>query len=133
MQKTLFSLLCLLTLTASTCKKEGDDCHLEITILNQSNHSIIAAHKYIDIYHKCILSGNVILPNESYEESSKGCLENEMSSEHPYELYLIDPSHYNQPSGFYNCDSIEYYNEVLKHYVFTIEDLKNEGFSITYP
>lgn len=133
MKTTYLSLLCLIILSASKCKKAGDDCHYKITIANHSNDSIIAALRFTNTEGKCILSGPVILPGGNYQHAKNGCWENELGNSKTYELYIVDPAHYNPSKLFYSCDSIEHYNTVLKHFVLTLDDLKNTDFMINYP
>ncbi len=133
MKQILIFILLSLILSASKCKKEEDDCHYEITIMNNSNQDIIAALKFTNPDNKCILSGHVILPNENYKHSIKNCWEIRLSNSTPYDLYIVDTIHYNSPNVFYSCDSIEHYNMVLKHYVLTLDDLRSINFTITYP
>ena len=134
MKATLVSTLCFLLLTASQCHKEGNDCHYSIKITNGSSAKIIYSTKGTlgTDPSKCLLSKNAELePNESYEESLRICWEDELKYRN-FEFYIIDPANFNQ-EGFYDCDSIEYYNTVLSHYVLTLEDVKNNNFTITYP
>lgn len=132
MKTALLFILCFLVLSASTCKKEREDCHYEITIKNNANQDVIAAHKFF-ANTKCILDGHVISPNGNYKESAKICWENKISNSTPYDLYIVDPVKYNIPNIFYSCDSIEIKNAVLKHYVITLDDLKQSNFIVTYP
>jgi len=83
--------------------------------------------------NKCILSGSVINPGEYYEDVRRVCFESEISTTKPYDLYIVDPSNYNDPYIFYSCDSIEIKNTVLKHYILTLDDLKQSNFTISYP
>lgn len=132
--KTLcISTLAVLVLTASQCKKEGKDCHYEITIRNTSNHGILAGYRFTNPDNKCILDGLLIPSNKDYKQSERICWERVVSNSKPYDLYIIDPSNYNLPNVFYSCDSIGHKNTILKHYTLTLEDLKSMDFTITYP
>jgi hypothetical protein len=132
--KTIFKVmfLCWVITTALTCKKNAD-CHKKIIIKNNSNQSIIPSFKFINPDNKCILSGSTINSGEIFEDERKECWEIKISSSNYYELYIVDPSNYNSPNEFYSCDSIELRNTILKHYVLSLEDLKNNNFIITYP
>ena len=129
----ILSILCLLVLSATTCKKEGADCHKTITIINNSNQDVIPAFKFTDPNNKCILSGSAIKPGESYKDDRKECWENKISATNPYDVYIVDPVQYNPPNVFYSCDAIEIKNKALKHYVLTLDDLKKTDFTVTYP
>lgn len=133
MKITLLLTLGFLVLAASKCKNKGDDCHYEITIKNNANQDVIVAYKFTNLEAKCILDGHVIPPNGYYKESAKICWENKISKSTPYDLYIIDTANYNSSNIFYSCDSIEYKNTILKHYVLTLEDLKKTNFTVTYP
>ena len=47
------------------------------------------------------------------------------------EILVIDPGNYT-PDIYYNCDSIEIKNKILKRFVLSLEDLKNSDFVVTY-
>jgi len=81
----------------------------------------------------CILDVSIIRPNEIYELRNNNCWENELANGQPEEIYIVDPIHHNTPQIFYDCDSIEIKNKILKHYSVTLEDLKKSDFTITYP
>jgi hypothetical protein len=48
------------------------------------------------------------------------------------DIYIIDSDEYNEPSVFYDCDSIAIKNRILKQYTLTLDDLKQSNFTITY-
>ena len=75
----IVTILCFVILSASTCKKEGSDCHRTITIINNSNQNIISAFKFTDPNNKCILSGSVINSGENYKDERNECWENKIS------------------------------------------------------
>ena len=133
--KSIFtSLLCLLILSASTCKKEGEDCHYYIQIKNNSANQIIAAIPVLNADSKCRLDGKSVNKGEQYDfRPFNFCIENSMTNNDTLEIYIVDPGHYNDPGVYYCCDSIEYYNTVLNKYVLTLEDLKRNNFTISYP
>lgn len=129
----IITILCLVVISFSTCKNEGIDCHRTVTIYNNSNQRIIHAFKFTDPNKKCQLSGLVLDSGEYYEDVRRVCFESEISTTKPYDLYIVDPSNYNDPYIFYSCDSIEIKNTVLKHYILTLDDLKQSNFTISYP
>jgi|SRR5690606_5864491 len=132
MKTSLIAIFCFIILSGAQCKKEGNDCHYEITIRNNTGKNVIGAHKFF-ANNKCVLDGQVISSNGNYKESSRICWERKISDITPYELFIIDISNYNNPNVFYSCDSIEYYNTILAHYILNLEDLKSTNFTITYP
>jgi hypothetical protein len=129
----LFLLLLVATLSmANTCHREGPDCHHGIVIKNGSSDSIIIAPKFYNLTH-CGLDGEVLLPNSKLDwDGFRTCWENRLSNGKSEEIYFIDPRHFYQGDGFYDCDSIEIKSRVLKHHVFTLEDLKKNHFTIPY-
>lgn len=128
-------ILCLgLILSATTCRKEGDDCHRQINIINNSNSDIISAIPILKSDAKCRLDGSIVSPENSHHHyGSRDCIEDELANGTTRQIYIVDPSKYNAPSVYYNCDSIEEYNNVLKHYILTLDDLRKSDFTITYP
>ncbi len=118
--------------SSSKCKKEGENCHRKITIINNSTNSIIRAFKYYSD-NKCQLNGSVIASGDLYEDKRNGCFEGIVTDTQLYDLYIVDPNNYNAPLEFYDCDSIEIKNTVLKHYVLTLDELKAMNFTISYP
>lgn len=137
--KFKLSLLLLLTVfsLANTCHREGPDCHHRVVIENASSDSIIFALKFYNLTHnnitQCGLDGEILLSNSKLDwQDHRACWENRLSSGKSEEIYFIDPQQFYQGGGFYDCDSIEIKNKVLKHYVFTLEDLKRNNFIIIY-
>ncbi len=120
-------------LFSSTCKKQ--ECHYDISINNNSNTSVIYAKKAIlDNTSKCLLGGYVLKANEKYiEHSPRDCWEDRLSNVSPLEIFIVDTAKFNSPNVFYDCDSIEIKNNILKHYVLTLDDLKQSNFIVTYP
>jgi hypothetical protein len=136
MKTKVFLILLILPLFSSKCKKEGDDCHYTITIKNEGIIKVIySTVLYYEDRTKCLLTRNSELnPTESYEEHLRMCWENELKYRN-FEFYIVDPSNFNE-GGFYDCDSIEHKNSILRHYIITESDLANlkaNNFTITYP
>lgn len=127
-------ILSLLILSSSKCEKEGEDCHYDIVIKNNSNTDIIFAYKFITIESKCKLDGREIKTSQKIIEDSRTCWENKLSQGKLYESFILDPNNFNtSEDGFYDCDSIPYKNTILKHIVLTLDELKANNFTITYP
>ena len=127
---SFFSLLFL----ASTCQKEGEDCHRRIKIINNSTDSIIIAFKgYYGSSGLCNLAGSILKTNDTYELTRNVCWESILANGQSEEIYIVDPNNFNEPGAFYDCDSIEIKNTVLKLYVLSLEDLKKNKFTVTYP
>jgi hypothetical protein len=132
----LLQLLTILSL-ANTCHREGPDCHHGIVIENASSDSVIFALKFYNLTHQnvthCGLDGEVLQPNSKLDWGGfRTCWENRLSNGKSEEIYFIDPHHFYQGGGFYDCDSIDIKNKVLKHYIFTLDDLKRGNFTIIF-
>ncbi len=128
----LISIICLM-LISSTCKKE-EDCHSYIDFTNQSEKDIIFGLRATDFKGNCRLDGNKVMKNETFDfRPYNSCIEDNLNSNTPLDIYIVDSDKYNEPSVFYDCDSIEIKNKILKHYKLTLEDLKKLDFTIIYP
>ncbi len=132
MKFSSIAILFLFTLSAADCYKLGPNCHDSITILNNTNDTIIFA---LNFYYGdlCQIGGPVIEPDGSFSFNISSCWENELIDGREQEFYIVDPNNYNASGVFYYCDSIEIKNTVLKHYVLTLADLQNNDFKINYP
>lgn len=127
--RTILIIITAVVLLSSKCKRVEYD----LLFVNNSGDSIIMAYKW-HYDEQCNLQGITLKSGETHTEGSgKYGWENRLYGGRTHEIYVIDPSHYNTPTIYYNCDSIELKNKVLKHYVLTIEDLKMNNFIITYP
>jgi hypothetical protein len=135
MKKIIILLFVSLFFIASTCKKEGENCHYDIQIINNSANQIISAIPIQNAVIKCKLDGKKIEVNDTYNYYPFiGCIENSLQgNSSTLEIYIVDPNHFNEPGVFYDCDSIEIKNTILKHYVLYLEDLKENNFTVTYP
>lgn len=125
----MISLLCI----SNACKEQGEDCHLKITIINKSNQDIMYGWKIKNTSNKCNLSVSIIKQEGVYELNRNDCWESILANGQPEEIYIVDINHYNTPGIFYDCDSIEIKNTILKHYLLTLDDLKKNNFTVTYP
>ncbi|MDR6807495.1 hypothetical protein J2Y45_004695 [Dyadobacter sp. BE34] len=133
MKSKLFSLLLVTLSTASTCHREGPDCHHNIIFKNDSKGTIIYALPFTDL-SGCILENRFKAePGEEFAlDLPRYCWEQELAKGKTAELYVIDPAKFNAGFHFYDCDSIQIKNKVLKHYELTLDDLKRNNFTITY-
>lgn len=132
MTRILFFLTVLFLLSSSRCRKE-EECHKTITIRNGSSDTIIIAL----IAHEdslCCLTGSETVPGDSLIlPQLRGCWEDELSGGRTQEIFIVDSRKYNQPLEFYDCDSIEIKNEILKHYILSLTDLQQVNFFINFP
>jgi hypothetical protein len=131
--KKVIIILFSLILTLITCKEEGEDCHLKFTVVNKSMIDIMYGWNIKNTSNECNISVTVIKPNEAIEIRMNDCWESILANGLTEEFYIIDPSHYNTPGVFYDCDSLQIKNTILKHYILTLDNLRTNNFEITYP
>lgn len=132
MKQTMLMLACLM-LMASTCRKD-EECHSNIKFENQSEQEVIFALLFTDIEGKCVLSGEKVMRNDICNfRPYNSCIENNLSNDNPLDIYIIDIDKYNNPVLFYDCDSVPIKNRILKQYSLTLDDLKQNDFTLTYP
>ncbi len=130
---SLSLLLAFFATTAMKCQKDGPNCHHDIIIRNASSSTVIfALEGYKDsLCHlakrKELHAGEQAVLNLRY------CWEEELTNGRTQEIYIVDTSQFNDPNIFYSCDSIEIKNKVLRHYELTLDDLKKNNFTVTYP
>ncbi len=120
-------------LISSTCER-NEDCHSYVNFINHSEKNVIFALRFINIEGNCILNGEQVMKKESYDfRPYNSCIEDNLDSNTPLDIYIVDSDKYNEPGVFYDCDSIPIKNIILKQYSLTLEDLENSDFSLTYP
>ncbi|MEK9609848.1 MAG: hypothetical protein VW058_09325 [Flavobacteriaceae bacterium] len=137
MKKLLF--IIVLFLLTNCYKKEGPNCHYSIYLNNNSNSIISTGIKLISgnsiESRTCNIAENIIYPNGIYELPGPlyTCWEDEMKVAGDFEIFVVDPKKTDDNYGFYNCDSIYSYNKILRHYLFTLEEMQARDFMINYP
>jgi len=133
MKKLLFLLFCFVVLSASDCnKKESGDCHKSIIIKNNSSDTIIVA-LLATSNNLCSLTGTKTAPNNEFIlPLLRNCWEDELSNGKSQNIYIVDPNKFNTPQVFYDCDSIQFKNKILKYFFLTIDSLRSHNFIITY-
>jgi hypothetical protein len=131
MKRLLFVIMSIVIM-AGNCEKAGPDCHFYITIINNSNQDVIEALIWKNTSGKCNLSGSIINSLGKYEFRLNDCWEDELASGRSQEIYIVDPTHFNAATVFYDCDSLELKNTILKHYSLTLDDLKSTDFTVTF-
>jgi hypothetical protein len=133
MKSISFLLLVFLGFVASTCHREGPDCHHNILFKNASKDTVIYALEFTDLTG-CLLENHFnAKPGEQFNlDLPRYCWEQELAKGKIAEIYVVDPSKFNKGNSFYDCDSIVTKNNVLKHYKLNLDDLKKSNFIITY-
>lgn len=115
---------------------EGEYCHKDLFILNESSDTIIIGQKAINGANgECFLGKAAVLnPGEHYTDHySIDCVEGIVRNGAEY--YVVNPNHFNE-QRFYDCDSLFVKNDVLKHFQLSGKDLdylKANDFTLTYP
>lgn len=128
----LFSIICLM-LISSSCEK-NEDRHSYINFTNQSEKDVIFGLRFTDTERNCCLNGPKVMKNKTYDfRPYNSYIEDNLNSNTPLDIYIIDSDKYNNPGVFYDCDSIAIKNRILKQYTLTLDDLKQSNFTITYP
>lgn len=137
MKKILFVLILF---TVTNCyKKEGPDCHYSVYLNNNSAKTINVGIKWKSNTmlgsETCAIGQNVILPDGVFELPGPlyTCWEDEIEVSGDFEIFVVDPEKTDDEYGFYSCDSIYVYNKILRHYLFTLEEMKARDFVINYP
>ena len=132
MRHMLFSIICLI-LVFTSCKKD-EDRHSYIYFINQSEKDIIFGLRFTNFEGNCRLDGIKVMKNDAYDfRPYNFYIEDNLNSNMPLEIYIIDSDKYNEPYVFYDCDSIGIKNGILKQYSLTLDDLCKSNFTITYP
>jgi hypothetical protein len=134
MKQVFFSLIAFF-FCALKCYKEGDDCHIRYSIQNKSSQSVIYAMKIgsagTDL---CKLDGSlgILGVGETKTKQLSYCMEGEFSGGRTYDIWIVDPAFFNPPLVYYQCDSIEMRNKVLKKFELTLQDMKDANWTIVY-
>lgn len=126
----------LIVLSASGCVKK--DCVWDLTIQNNSVDTVIYSRRMtlgIDPSQCKLVIREILTPGQSVEESiTNTCWEDELRFR-DFEFYIVHKDSINE-GGFYDCDSIYFYNDIIKYYVFEesdIDSLKSVDWTIRYP
>ncbi|MCX6244305.1 MAG: hypothetical protein NTU98_06315 [Bacteroidetes bacterium] len=134
MKYSVFAYLIVLLIPFESCRKT--ECHRIINIINSTSDTVILAQKgYENVSGTtlCKLDGSEFYPGETWELKRRDCWEDILAGGKTWEIFIVDPKHFNPPFIVYDCDSIEIKNTVLKHYLITLDDIKKQNFTISYP
>ena len=129
----LVFLLSVILLTASTCKKEGDDCHYNINVTNSSPNNVYYAIPGFSADGTCRLNGSILNSNQTWEyRPFNSCVEDNLNTDDKIVIYIVDSHGFNSPEEYYSCDSILVKNDILATYDLNLSELKNINFTIDY-
>jgi len=124
-----------LTMTASRCGEDTEQCHKNIRIVNNSDKTLImyTSFAYPDstLNPKNNTQRPVIKPHADYLDYW-GCVEGALNNrnEHGVLIYFfID----NDVVENYPLDTISKYRMYLRQYNLTIEGLQKDNWTVTYP
>lgn len=139
MKKSLIILI-LFILLLGCYIKEGPNCHYKVLLKNNSNTEVSVGIRWLSGSitlgtRTCSIAENIILPGGIYELPGPlyTCWEDEIRLSGDFEIFVVDPEKTDEKYGFYSCDSIYAYNKILRHYLFTLEEMKARDFIINYP
>lgn len=112
-------------------------CTKELLINNASQDTLIHAMRFIETSTgKCFLSGDKIYPGQQKKvtfRSAKQCWEQEWARGDSPIIYFVNPLFINDPGVFYDCDSLEIKNQILKISRPSLQEMVDNNFTITYP
>lgn len=123
-----FFLLVVTTVTYSCCKEE---IHYNLVIKNMSNKAISISwgDYYPDTTLRCPLGYINLSENQECKLSRRNGWENDFKYYSYLQIFVMD-SEICQTTP---CDTIKKYNEILKRYQLTLDDIKQVGWVISYP
>lgn len=123
-------------------KKEGPRCHYTLSVTNNSDDSIyVATNSFVldSGDSTCLLYATNKLPPKQtlFDEELYDCWEDRLTHVGPMVYYIVHKDSLNTNdrthSRFYACDSIYYYNKVLKTILVTKETAQQNKFHFYYP
>lgn len=132
MRKIIYFLFILTTLTACW---NNHDCHHSLQIKNNSMDTVFYTMKAYEGnagMEFCYLAGEKLAPSESRIEKLSTCWEEVLSGTSTFDFYIVSKDCINDYE-FYDCDSIEQKNQILKAYSLTLEEIQDMNWAITYP
>jgi hypothetical protein len=125
----------LILFLSSTCD-DNQPCNRTIWIENNSQDTVVYAKKAYEggtELAQCYLAGVTLMPNEGTTETLKICWEEALSGNSTFEFYIVSKEGLNEDNIFYDCDSVNEKNEVLKYYNLSLEQVQGSNWTITYP
>lgn len=132
--KSLVFIVVGVLLVAADCRRSNDDCHKKIIFHNQSNQSVHFCFRVINSQYpnECGLKSEsgVVVAGSEWNDTRLGCWEEYLESA-PYEGYVVDAEQFSP--DIVNCDSLEFYYDILAHYYISLPEMRAKQFTITYP
>ena len=137
MKNKILTLLILILIFISCGRRFP--CRDSIQIINNSNQDVLVASGIIgtasDGTRKCQLRRvNDLYSNKNINYFIVDCIQKGFGGD--IEIYIVSPQKINDTTlgKLYGCDSIGYYNEILKKYTFkNPDDFRNADYKIVYP
>lgn len=123
-------LLIVIILSSAQCNREGENCHYEIEIRNESQDTVMfGGRKYVTEAGCGFDFITWIPPTSSFYFPNRHCWESEITSVN-FRYVLFSPNVYSAGNTF-PCDSSDHY--ALIQYNLTLEEVQAMNFKITYP
>ena len=108
-------------------------CQREFTMRNSTSDMVIMAALVKNGEDNCMLTFlHEIQPNDQVTHEYRTCLQDKFSNK-PLEFYIVDPNKFNILNEFYDCESIDNRNTILKKYSLSTDELKSMNWTIPYP
>lgn len=133
--KLIITLFTFVLITSSRCRKEGKDCHYSVKIQNNSEKKMLWGIVSAGIKGCKISSSEIESKSTDKYNPYSTCIEDRLTHKNDSNIivYFLDPQSTFSPDEFYNCDSVENKYTILKKCAYTLNDLKNSDFTISYP
>ena len=127
--KIIISIFIPLFFISSKCN--NDSYHYDLTIKNNSSITISVSPNftYPDTTIICPLGHYEIPSGEEHIDHQSYGWEPRIGYLKYFQIFIIGTDVINSTP----CDSIKKYNKFLKRYQFTIDDLNNMNWTVTYP
>jgi hypothetical protein len=133
MRKLIWLFFVVIISIGARCEKEGENCHYSIVFWNNSSETVLWG-SVSNGNEGCRMTGNEIEAGKSSDyRPYHSCIEDRFGADQVLEIYIIDPEGHNPPDMYYDCDSVEIYNEILMKYELSLNELKEKDFRIDYP
>jgi len=135
--KQLRMVILLLTACSILYACPNKDGHYYITIINQSNKTIMFQPRelkigQLDTLYVCLGGGYIISHDSMYKLDIRGTWEARLNKHSYLQLLFMDRdvhlNYYTQP-----CDTIRKYVPILHRYQLTLEDLQRMEWTVVYP
>jgi hypothetical protein len=119
----------LTILQISSCQEK---CQKTILLRNNHSEDIMLGSLGNNGSGECILALQRLPSGQTHTFVKRKCI-NKADQNAVFEVYIVDPKKANPSGSFYNCDSLEYKNDILRHVKVTYGELKTMNYQVLYP